>query len=109
MKRGMHWAQVAGVLMLLWALIPDNPYGHYILLRFVVCGLFVCLAISAYTLGKILWIWVFAATAFLYNPLIQFHLGREVWEIVNVGTIVLVGVSYFILRKSERLKNPVAP
>jgi hypothetical protein len=104
----MAWAHVVVTLMLLWALVPDNPYGYYILLRFVVCGVFIYLAISAYALGKWPWIWVFAATAFLYNPLIRFHLGREVWEIVNVATILLVGISYFVLRSSTRHNNSAA-
>jgi hypothetical protein len=42
---------------LLWALAP-NPYGYYILLRSVVCGISVFLAYTAARQSRDRWAWV---------------------------------------------------
>ena len=47
--RWIPQAVVSG--MLLWALIPGNPYGYYVLLRWVCCALFGYLAFQAHA-GK---------------------------------------------------------
>ena len=39
--------QVITICTLLWALNPHNPYGYYILLRWVCCGVFAYLAFQA--------------------------------------------------------------
>ena len=63
------WIPQAIVIpMLLWALIPANPYGYYILLRWICCAAFAYLAINAWGLNKIGWVWVLGVTAAIYNP-----------------------------------------
>ncbi|MFA7485800.1 MAG: DUF6804 family protein, partial [Phycisphaerae bacterium] len=49
--------QIIAIIMLLWALNPENPYGYYILLRIVIC--FICgfLAFRALELGHDIWVW----------------------------------------------------
>lgn len=84
--------------MLLWALVPVNPYGYYVLLRFAICGMAIYLAFRAHELEKTPWVWVFAVTAILYNPLIRVHLTREIWSVVNVATIVLFAWSIYVLK-----------
>lgn len=91
--------QIVGVVMLGWALIPANPYGYYILLRIVLCGIFVFLAVKAHELKRIGWIWVLSITAVLYNPIVRFHLSRESWSVVNLATIGLLIATVFVLRK----------
>ena len=98
-RRTFPIAQVIAIGMLAWALVPTNPYGYYILLRFVVCGVCAYLAVKAYQLERIPWVWVLGITAVLYNPLIRVHLTREIWSVVNVATIVLLLVTSFGFRK----------
>jgi hypothetical protein len=76
--------------MLSWALNPSNPYGYYVLLRWVCCAIFAYLALGAHRAGSEGWTWVLGVLALLYNPVASVHLGREIWEPVNIGTIVLV-------------------
>lgn len=91
--------QIICIPLLLWALNPDNPYGYYIFLRWAVCLSFMYLAYRAYEAEKQDgWIWVFGGVAALYNPIATIHLGREVWEVVNVATVALLIVPLFILR-----------
>ena len=94
------------IAMLAWALVPSNPYGYYILLRLVVCGACIYLAVSAATLDRPGWTWVLGGAAVLYNPLIRIHLGRDVWEVVNVATIALLIGVIWMLRRAPRAVEP---
>lgn len=81
-------AQLVAIAMLGWALVPTNPYGYYILLRFVICGISAYLAYKAFKLNRVGWGWMLIAVAVLYNPIFRVHLNREIWSVVNVATIV---------------------
>lgn len=95
--------QVVTSAMLLWALNPNNPYGYYILLRWVCCAAFAYLAIQALAQKKHDWTWILGVIAAIYNPLIRVHLTREIWSVANVATIVVAVASIFVLRvESER-------
>jgi hypothetical protein len=85
-------------LMLLWALNPANPYGYYVLLRWVCCGAFVFLATRAVAFGVQSWAWTFGIMAGIYNPIIRVHLNREIWSVVNVVTIIVAVASIFALK-----------
>ncbi len=90
--------QVIASIMLLWALNPDNPYGYYILLRWVCCGIFAFLAVrTAENKEKQGWVWILGITAMVYNPIIRIHLNREIWSIINVITIGIAVASIFSL------------
>ena len=79
---------VVSVLMLMLALL-DWPYGYYILLRFIVCGSAVFIALLSYEAEKqwLMWIAIFAAL--LFNPFIRVHLDREVWAVIDVVCAIL--------------------
>ena len=95
--------------MLLWALNPTNPYGYYILLRWVCCGIFIYLATQANACEKKSWAWILGITAVVYNPIIRIHLTREIWIAVNIATIIIAIISIFKITNdcniSNRLKN----
>lgn len=91
--------------MLLWALNPANPYGYYILLRWVCCAAFAYLAFQALVQKKECWVWALGITAIVYNPVIRIHLTRDIWSVVNVATIAEAIASVFIL-KAESGNSP---
>jgi hypothetical protein len=97
--------QVIASLMLLWALNPDNPYGYYILLRWICCGIFAYLASQAFEQKKQGWVWVLGITALFYNPFFRVHLNRELWSIINVVTIGIAVVSIFALKVKNEKDN----
>ena len=82
---------------MLWALYPDNPYGYYVLLRWVCCGVFAYLAVQAFAQGKSGWVWVLGVSAAIYNPVLRVHLTRFIWSIVNVASIAITVASAFVL------------
>ena len=96
------WIPQAVVIpMLLWALNPANPYGYYILLRWVCCAVFIYLAIQAWNLEKSGWVWILGVTAAIYNPILRVHSTREMWSIVNLVTIGLAVASISVLKSDE--------
>ena len=90
--------QAIATAMLLWALNPENPYGYYILLRWVCCAIFAYLAIQAIAQEKQGWVWVLGVTAVVYNPIFRIHLTREIWSVINIASIIVAIASIFILR-----------
>lgn len=95
--------QAISIPLLFWALNPENPYGYYVLLRFVCCACFAFLAFRFYETARIGWGWTFAVIAIIYNPFIPVHLTREIWTVVNIFTIIIAIASIFI-QKQERNK-----
>ena len=101
LKKNPPIPQIVGIAMLAWALVPANPYGYYILLRIVVCGIFAFLALKAHELKQEGWVWVLSITAVVYNPIFQVHLNRQIWFVVNVATIGLLIATVFVLREKS--------
>lgn len=97
--------RLVAVGMLAWALSPSNPYGYYVLLRWVCCAIFAYLALGAHRAGREGWTWVLGVLALLYNPVASVHLGRDIWEPVNIGTIALVLASGW----SQNMQESEAP
>ena len=84
--------------MLLWALSTGNPYGYYILLRWVCCAVFAYLAVQASVSKQQDWGWVLGVTAAVYNPVFPVHLTREIWSAINVVTVDIAVVSIFAVK-----------
>lgn len=97
--------QVLVTVMLLWALVPGNPYGYYLLLRWICCGVFGYLAIQAFESNRQGWVWAMGITAGVYNPIIPVHLTREIWVVVNLVTIGIVGASILALNLSDEQRQ----
>ncbi|HPD57541.1 MAG TPA: hypothetical protein P5294_02835 [Smithellaceae bacterium] len=100
--------QVIVIMMLMWALNPDNPYAYYKLLRWVCCGVFAYLAFQALEQENKNWVWILSITALIYNPIFPVHLNRQLWSIINVVTIGIALVSIYKLKiKNEKTNNNI--
>jgi hypothetical protein len=97
--------QAIAILMLLWALNPENPYGYYILLRWICCAVFAFLTLQAFAQDKQGWAWTLGVTAVVYNPIIRIHLTREIWSVINVITIAIALASIFVLKSEKERKT----
>jgi hypothetical protein len=99
--------QTVASAMLVWALNPENPYGYYVLLRWVCCGVFGFLTFHALGHKMQGWSWTLGITALVYNPIFRIHLTREIWVVVNIVTIGIAIVSIFRLpiKKDSRSKG----
>lgn len=79
--------------LLAFAYDESNPYGYYVFLRWVVCPVFAWFAFQAHDGKRHPWVWIYGVTAALYNPIATAHLGRDLWEIVNALTLLLLAIN----------------
>lgn len=85
--------QIIAIIFLVIALNPSNPYGYYILLRWICCAVFSYLTYQAVENKQSGWAWTLGVTAFLYNPFLRIHLNRELWVLINLITIIISAIS----------------
>ena len=99
-KRPLLIPSIIATIMLLGTL-TQWPYGYYQLLRFVVCGVAVYVAYTAYTWQKIWATWLFGFIALLFNPLAPIHFSRELWQPIDVICAILFIVIIFVLKEPK--------
>jgi len=92
--------QAIAAVMLLGALNPEDPYGYYILLRWVCCAAFAYLALKTHAQGREGWVWILGVMAVIYHPIFRIHLTREIWSIVSLTTLIAVILSVYVIRLS---------
>lgn len=90
---------------MLLAALWRQPYGYYVLLRWVVCGVAAYSAFKSLELEKSGWVWVFGFIAILFNPIIPIHLTREVWAPVDIAGALIFIISIFTLREKVQPKS----
>lgn len=66
------------------------PYGYYMLLRLVACGVFAFAAFIAFDRKCKVLPWIFGFMALVFNPIIKIHFPKEVWAVVDVGAGILI-------------------
>ena len=87
--------------MMLWALYPNNPYGYYVLLRWVSCPTLAYFAFVSHESKQDSWVWFFGISVLVFNPLIPLHLTREIWSVLNlvvIGALAAFAVSNKIFK-----------
>ena len=97
---GFNIIRVIAILMLLVA-FADNPYGYYIFLRWIICPISLYCALTAHRQNSERWIWIFGVNALVYNPIISLHLGKSIWGLVNLVSIVFIFTSFFYLKEKN--------
>ena len=81
----------------------DWPYGYYTLLRVIVTATSVYFTYYLYveTKKQDFWFWTLVGVAILFNPIIIIHLDRNMWEVVDVFTVIFFIL--FILKHKKSL------
>jgi hypothetical protein len=72
---------MAGLLLLCLA---DMPYGYYQLVRFLAMAAFAFLSYESYERGQKGQILMYICLALLFQPFLKVHLGRTLWNLVDV-------------------------
>lgn len=84
-------AVIYAVATMLLAGILPLPYGYYILLRLVVCGVFGFAVYIAYQRKYKLLPWVFGFMVLPFNPIFTIHFSKEVWMVADfVAALLLI-------------------
>lgn len=93
--------QLVAMIMLTLAFSHNLPYGYYILLRWVVTATFSFLLYKSYHDISDTWKWILGIMVLVYNPILQLNLGRDIWTIVNIVTIIITLLTIFIFRRKK--------
>lgn len=76
------------------------PYGYYMLLRLIACGVFAWAAYISFKRNEDVLPWVFIVLAIVFNPIIKIHFPKEMWVVIDFCS----GAFLFLLR-GRILKN----
>ena len=105
----MQNAQLTGRLpviipavLLLAAVFGHWHYGFYTLLRFVVCGCAIYLAVKAGSTGSAAWTWIFGAMAVMFNPLLPIHLHRGMWRLFDLAAALALLLFACLTKRTAR-------
>lgn len=77
------------VAMLFLGVTP-LPYGYYMLLRLVACGVFAFAAFIAFERKSKVLTWVYGFMALIFNPIIKIYFPKEVWVFIDVAAGILL-------------------
>ena len=80
---------VAGVT-LLFAVTTWFPYSYYQLLRWVVSGVALFCAYSAWQQKKQNWMFMMIGLAIVFNPIAPFFLAKQTWRIFDVVAAMIM-------------------
>ena len=97
-SRSPIYPQIVCVVLLIWAILGENPYGYYVLLRWVCSATLAYLAWRAYSLHRVGLTWILSVGAMIYNPIVRVHATRGLWSILNAVTILVLIASARLLR-----------
>lgn len=75
------------------------PYGYYIILRLVSAATMLFGIVLAVKKQNYYWMACFGLLFVIYNPILALHLGRTIWQIVNILTIIFLILSFFTFRR----------
>lgn len=96
--------KTALAILLLLCLLK-MPYGYYQLVRFLALVGFGFLAYQAYQQENIAGAFVLIALAMLFQPFFKIALGREIWNIVDIGVAFGLLGSLFFPREHSSEKD----
>lgn len=82
------------IVLLIGALIGGWPYIFYKVLRIVVFTVAIFLCYIAGKSNQSPWIVMFGIIALIFNPVFPVYLRRNMWMLIDLGTIIAFAVSY---------------
>ena len=91
------------MVVLLLLCLADMPYGYFTLVRFMAAFLFGYMAYDFFEEEKNGLGWTFVALTLLFQPFFRFHLGRAVWNVVDVVVAIgLIAILIYEFRNRNR-------
>ena len=70
------------------------PYGYYMLLRFIACGIFAWAAFIAFDKNENTIPWILVILAITFNPIFKIHFPKEMWVVINLCSgVFLLAIS----------------
>ena len=95
-------AWLIAAVMLVFAAAEKQPDSFYTLLRWVCCAVFAYSAVLSFQMKRLLWLWIFAVLAVLFNPIFPLGLDRTQWIVADWFSIGAVVFAAFIFWKVSK-------
>lgn len=97
-----HMLPLLIVSGLLFGALADHGYGYYTMLRWIVCGASIFVALKFNEQKLVFAVWAFSGMAIIFNPIIKIHFDKNAWHFIDaiVGCVFLVG-TFFIQDKNS--------
>lgn len=92
---------IASGIFLLLAIPSGWPYDYYILLRWFICISAIITARGFYKSKLTGWVLIFAALAFLFNPLFPVHLNKSSWVGIDLISAIVFFLSAYSIKNKE--------
>jgi FtsH-binding integral membrane protein len=83
-----NWFKILAIILLFLSL-NDNPYGYYQFLRWAILIIGGYSAYLSYKNSHTGWAWTFIVIAVLFNPIVPFYLSKNIWQFIDVATIIV--------------------
>ena len=99
----LYIAWLIAAVMLVFAAAEKQSDSFYTLLRWVCCAAFAYSAVISFQMKHILWLWIFAALAALFNPILPAPLDRSLWiaaDWVSIGAMVIAAFVFWKTSKT---------
>jgi hypothetical protein len=93
------------LIILLLISFSDVSFGYYQIMKYVLMSTFVWLIISETDSIKKGWRFLFFVLAILFNPFFELKIGKELWKVVDVITIIILFVNIIETLKTNNLIN----
>src|SRR5437016_11409624 len=85
-------------VMLVFAAVEEQPDSFYTLLRWICCAVFAYSAVTLFQMKRVLWLWIFAVLAVLFNPIFPLGLDRTQWIVADwfsIGAVVIAALAFW--------------
>jgi hypothetical protein len=102
------WVLLAAAVFAFVAMF-NLPYGYYRLFRWVACGVAIASSIQMHRSNRQGWVWILAAVAVLFNPLVPVHFAKRTWRVFDgAAGVTFLGALYVARKDSERGEQDAA-
>ena len=98
----LYIAWLIAAVMLVFAAAQKQPDNFYTLLRWICCAVFAYSAVTSFRMKRVLWLWIFAALAVLFNPIFLSLRDRSLWIVADWLAIGAMVIAAFAFRKVSK-------
>ena len=98
----LYIAWLIAAVMLTFAAIEKQPDSFYALLRWVCCAVFAYSGVISFQMKRVLWLWIFAVLAVLFNPIFPLGLDRSSWIVADWFSICAIVIAAFVFWKASK-------
>ena len=98
----LYIAWLISAVILVFAAVEKQPDSFYTLLRWICCSVFAYSGVTSFQMKRVLWLWIFAVLAVLFNPIFPLGLDRSLWIVADWFAIGAVVFAAFIFWKDAK-------